>query len=66
MKTTLMYMFLNEVNFNLREDHVVYMSFHWVTTTLSLLRTTTCDTLIVPSDLVGKEIHKLKIPTKYL
>jgi len=31
-------------------DHAVYMSFRWVTTTLSLLRTTTCDALIVPSE----------------
>jgi len=34
------------------EDHAVYMSFCWVTTTLSSLRTTTCDALIVPSDSV--------------
>jgi len=32
------------------EDHAVYMSFRWVTTTLSSLRTTTCDALSVPSD----------------
>ena len=32
------------------EDHAVHMSFRWVTTTLSSLRTTTCDALIVPSD----------------
>ena len=31
------------------EDHAVYMSFRLVTTTLSSLRTTTCDALIVPS-----------------
>ena len=31
------------------EDHAVYMSFRWVTTTLSSLRTTACDALIVPS-----------------
>ena len=31
------------------EDHAVDMSFRWVTTTLSSLRTTTCDALIVPS-----------------
>ena len=29
------------------KDHAVYMSFLWVTTTLSSLRTTTCDALIV-------------------
>ena len=32
------------------EDHAVYMSFRLVTTTLSSLRTTACDALIVPSD----------------
>ena len=32
------------------EDHAIYISFCWVTTTLSSLRTTTCDTLFVPSD----------------
>jgi len=31
------------------EEHAVYMSFFWVTTTLSSLRTSTCDALIVPS-----------------
>ena len=31
------------------ENHAVYMSFRWVTTTLSSLKTTTCDALIVPS-----------------
>ena len=31
------------------EDHAVYMSFRLVTNTLSSLRTTTCDALIVPS-----------------
>ena len=30
-------------------DHNVYISFRWVTTTLSSLRTITCDTLFVPS-----------------
>jgi len=34
------------------EDHAVYMTFGWVTTTLFSLRTTTCDTLIVPSDFI--------------
>jgi len=32
------------------EDHAVNMSFRWVTTSLSSLRTTTCDALIVPSE----------------
>jgi len=32
------------------KDHAVYMSFRWVTTTLSSLRTTTCDALVVPSE----------------
>ena len=36
-------------------DHAVYMSFRWVTTTLSSLRTTTCDALIVPSENGGDE-----------
>jgi len=31
------------------EDHAVYMSFRWVTTSLSSLRTTACDAVIVPS-----------------
>ena len=34
------------------EDHAVYMSFRWVTTTLSSLRTTTRDAFIVPSEYV--------------
>ena len=38
----------NQIQFE-NEDHAVYMSFRWVTTTLSSLRTTTCDALIVPS-----------------
>jgi len=47
----LMYMFLNEVNKKIEdEDHTVNITFRWVTTTLFLLRTTTCDSLFVPSD----------------
>ena len=47
----LMYMFIIEVKFNLRMRIMLFvnMSFLWVTTTLSSLRTTTCDVLIVPS-----------------
>ena len=41
------------------EDHAVHMSFRWVTTTLSSLRTTTCDALIVPSDPVDILFIKL-------
>jgi len=40
------------------KDHAVYMSFHWVTTTLSSLRTTTCDALIVPSEYVQQPNRK--------
>jgi len=47
------------------EDHAVYMSFRWVTTTLSLLRTTACDALIVPSDnghICVTELHPRQQP----
>jgi len=39
------------------EDHAVYMSFRSVTTTLSSLRTTTCDALIVPSDFCKDKVY---------
>jgi len=36
------------------EDHAAFMSFRLVTTTLSSLRTTACDALIVPSEVPGQ------------
>jgi len=42
------------------EDYAVYMSFRWVKTTLSSLRTTTCDALIVPSGL-----HEFSLSKNY-
>jgi len=42
------------------EDHAVYTSFRLVTTTLSSLRTTACDALIVPSESTVMEHCKLK------
>jgi len=45
-----MYMFLNEVKFYFKEeDHAVY-KFSLSNNYKSSLRTTTCDTLIVPSE----------------
>jgi len=50
-----MYMFSRRSQIQFEdEDHAVYTSFRLLTTTLSSLRTTTCDTLIVPSE-VGLE-----------
>ena len=57
------------------EDLAVYMSFHWVTTTLSSLRTTTCDALVAPSgdprpeiefDFEEKHIHKCTLKVVFV
>ena len=43
------------------EDHVVYMSVRWVTTTLSSLRTTACYALIVPSDTCNNQTEQMSL-----
>jgi len=51
LSTTYMFVYVSQrsqIQFE-DEDHVVYMRLCWVTTTLSSLRTTTCDAIIVPS-----------------
>ena len=44
-----MYMFLNEVKFNLRMRITLFIGVFVEYNYMSLLRTTTCDSLIVPS-----------------
>ena len=48
------------------KDYAVYMCFRWVTTTLSSLRTTTCDALTVPSDKDHQSLTKYMYTCTYV